>query len=72
MVSSRVDGLILAITRETNDITLVGFSNAPHSTFVTPPLTPVVRPIHKIGQLVAQLLIRQLNNLSSLYPKFIY
>ncbi len=36
-----------------DDIALVGFSNAPLSTFVTPPLTSVVQPIHEIGQLAA-------------------
>jgi len=52
-----------------NDIALIGFSNAPHSTFVTPPLTAVVQPIHEIGQLAAQLLIRQITTPQQFTPE---
>ncbi|GAB4028020.1 LacI family DNA-binding transcriptional regulator [Spirosoma koreense] len=43
-----------------DDISLVGFSNAPHSSFITPPLTAIVQPLHEIGRQSAHLLLYQL------------
>lgn len=44
-----------------DDISLIGFSNAPHSAFVTPPMTAVAQPIHAMGRLAAELLMRQIS-----------
>lgn len=43
-----------------DDIALVGFSNAPHSAFVDPPLTSVVQPTFEIGQAAAELLLKHI------------
>ncbi|PPK99939.1 LacI family DNA-binding transcriptional regulator [Parapedobacter indicus] len=43
-----------------DDIALVGFSNAPHSAFVDPPLTSVVQPTFQIGQVAANLLLEHI------------
>lgn len=50
-------------------ISLVGFSNAPHSAFITPPMTSVVQPLHEIGRHAAELLIRQLNEGTHFIPE---
>lgn len=50
-------------------ISLVSFSNAPHSAFITPPMTSVVQPLHEIGRHAAELLFRQLNEGSHFMPE---
>ena len=52
-----------------DDIALAGFSNAPHGAFVTPSLTSVVQPIHEIGGLAAQLLLRQIKAPQQFIPE---
>lgn len=54
---------------ELDDISLVGFSNAPHSAFVTPPMTAVVQPIHEMGRLAAELLMRQITEGQRFIPE---
>ncbi|GAB3253828.1 LacI family DNA-binding transcriptional regulator [Larkinella harenae] len=51
------------------DISLVGFSNAPHSAFVTPPMTAVVQPTHDIGRVAARLLLRQIEEGAAFVPE---
>jgi DNA-binding LacI/PurR family transcriptional regulator len=51
-----------------DDISLICFSNAPHSTFVDPPLSAIVQPLFKIGQTAARLLIGQIEQGKSFIP----
>ncbi|MFD1144256.1 LacI family DNA-binding transcriptional regulator [Larkinella insperata] len=51
------------------DISLAGFSNAPHSAFVTPPMTAVVQPTHEIGRVAARLLLRQIEEGATFVPE---
>ncbi len=51
------------------DIALVGFSNAPHSAFVDPPLTSVVQPTFQIGQTAAELLLRNIEQGDTYLPE---
>lgn len=51
------------------DISLAGFSNAPHSAFVTPPMTAVVQPTHDIGRVAARLLLRQIEEGAAFVPE---
>lgn len=44
-----------------DEISLICFSNAPHSMFVDPPLTAVVQPLFEIGKTAARLLIEQIS-----------
>jgi len=50
------------------EISLVCFSNAPHSTFVDPPLTAVVQPLFEIGKTAARLLIGQITEGKAFVP----
>lgn len=52
-----------------DEIALATFSNAPHSAFVTPPLTAIVQPLHEIGQVAAQLLLRQIEEGQHFMPE---
>ncbi|GAB3314425.1 LacI family DNA-binding transcriptional regulator [Larkinella ripae] len=51
------------------DMSLVGFSNAPHSAFVTPPMTAVVQPTNEIGRVAARLLFRQIAEGAAFVPE---
>src|SRR5690606_39354605 len=51
------------------DIALVGFSNAPHSAFVDPPLTSVVQPTYQIGQAAAELLLQHIEQGEAYQPE---
>ena len=44
------------------DMALVGFSNAPHSAFVDPPLTSVIQPTFAIGKTAAELLLQHIES----------
>lgn len=44
-----------------DEISLITFSNAPHSSFVSPSLTSVVQPLENIGRVAVQLLLRQID-----------
>ncbi|CAG5012957.1 HTH-type transcriptional repressor CytR [Dyadobacter sp. CECT 9275] len=51
-----------------DEISLICFSNAPHSTFVDPPLSAIVQPLFKIGQTAARLLIGQVEQGKNFIP----
>lgn len=44
------------------DISIVGFNDIPVAAFVEPPLTTVRLPLHRIGEVAADLLLRQLQS----------
>lgn len=54
-----------------DDISLATFSNAPHSSFVSPSLTSVVQPLEEIGQIAVQLLLRQIDEGPYFTPEII-
>lgn len=51
-----------------DEISQVCFSNAPHSTFVDPPLTAVVQPHFEIEKTAVQLLIGQITEVKAFIP----
>jgi len=50
-------------------IALVGFSNAPHSSFVDPPITSIVQPTFAIGQIATELLLNHIEQGSAYKPE---
>jgi LacI family transcriptional regulator len=56
--------------RVPDDVSLVGFDDAPSSEFTTPPLTTVRQDLHEIGIAAAEGLLRLLGGESSRLPVF--
>ncbi|MCC6442627.1 MAG: LacI family DNA-binding transcriptional regulator [Armatimonadetes bacterium] len=48
--------------RVPEDISVVGFDDAPYTEMLTPPLTTVYQPFNELGALAAQLLLERLNS----------
>jgi LacI family transcriptional regulator len=44
------------------DISIVGFDDEPHSSFITPSLSTVWQPVYSMGMLSARILLSHLNN----------
>lgn len=51
------------------DISLVGFDDAPYVKYIVPPLTTIKQPRWEMGQTAAQLLIERIQNKGSNIPK---
>ncbi len=58
-------GMIRALTekniRVPDDLSIVGFDGVDPSTYVAPPLTTVVVPVHEIGVTAMQVLVEHIN-----------
>lgn len=51
------------------DISLIGFDDAPYSKYIVPPLTTIRQPRWEMGKTAAQLLIERIHNRGSNIPK---
>lgn len=52
-----------------DDVSIIGYDNAPYSSFLTPPLTTIHQPRWEMGQMAAQLLIDRILGKGSKIPK---
>lgn len=53
------------------DVAIMGFTQTPMSEFVDPPLSTVVQPTIKMGEIAAELLLNQLESSEPVEPKFV-
>jgi LacI family transcriptional regulator len=51
-----------------NDVSVVGFDDIDAAAFQTPSLTTVRQPLHRMGEIAAQLLLQRLNSTDQDYP----
>ena len=50
-----------------DDVAIVGFSDNPVSSLITPSLTTIHQPAYEMGKMALELLIQQINNKSDNY-----
>ena len=51
------------------DISVIGFDNEPWTAYMDPPLTTLLQPAKKVGELAAEQVLEELSGKSSCYKK---
>ena len=52
-----------------NDVAVIGFTETPAASFIDPPLSSVVQPTHQMGEVAAELLLKQIDSNSVKIPE---
>lgn len=52
-----------------NDVAIIGFTETPMASMIDPPLSSVVQPTHQMGEVAAELLLKQIESNSIIIPE---